>query len=89
MTTPLYFGNTPARRADGIMGLFRVWAHVEPDQTVSAITYGISDLIVCAHGPLRRSECVTQLQQELLAFADRTAKELEFDDGIVIEDWDE
>ncbi len=82
-----HLGTTPAQRSDGHTCSFHVWGHIEADGTISAISYGISSIIACAHGPILRQNCLDTLQQTLLQFADTTATGLTFDDGTVIEDW--
>jgi hypothetical protein len=85
MSTPEFLGTTNARRADGVISTFYVWAHICDTGQIESISYGISIHISCSHGPVLRQNCTSSLQRALLRFADASAVNVVIDDFDVIE----
>ncbi len=67
---------------------WKVWAHIKPDGELAAITYQTG--LVSPYGPFTESECETDLQKKLWAFAlEQVAMHQSevADDYAVIEPW--
>jgi hypothetical protein len=82
LSAPEYLGETKfVHKEETFVRTWHVWAYYEDTGELTAIQYGISTNLDCASKVIKRSECITPLQQHLWGMAEERLQ-----DGLIFDD---